>query len=94
MSEKGSISKQSIFTLGTLVGSAAISSILSAKKTEATAAITLGSNEAAGQITVTASHTHHASHSSHGSHGSHGSHSSHGAHGSHGSHASYVDCHV
>ncbi|MBT5492359.1 hypothetical protein HOK00_09080, partial [bacterium] len=35
MEEEGKISKQSIFALGTMIGSAAIASVLSSKKAEA-----------------------------------------------------------
>ena len=75
MEEEGKISKQSLFTLGAFIGSAAIAAVLASKKVDATSTITLGSSATDTQVTVTAAHTHHASHSSHGSHGSHGSHS-------------------
>jgi hypothetical protein len=77
--EEGKISKQSLFALGTFIGSAAIASVLSSKNTAAND-ISLTNSTVGNTITATASHTHHGSHSSHGSHGSHGSHSSHGSH--------------
>jgi len=67
--ESGKISKQSIMTVGALVGVSAISSMLQAKEVKA-GSISL-TEESPG--VVKAEHSHHASHSSHSSHGSHGS---------------------
>lgn len=80
--EKGSISKQSLLSLGTFVGTVAVSSIFAAK--DAHSGVAGGD---ADEMTV--SHSHHGSHSSHSSHSSHCNHGSHGSHSSHGSHGSH-----
>ncbi|HLD87392.1 MAG TPA: tail fiber domain-containing protein [Candidatus Nanoarchaeia archaeon] len=73
--EGGTISKQSIISIGAFVGAVVASGLFSTKDAEA-GAITLTSSEDGVNAQVTASHSHHASHSSHSSHGSHSSHSS------------------
>lgn len=83
--EKGSISKQSLLSLGTFVGTIAVSSLFAVKDVKSGVA-----QGDADEMTV--SHSHHGSHSSHSSHSSHcnhGSHGSHSSHGSHGSHSNY-----
>lgn len=73
LSEEGKISKQSLLTMGVLLGGAAIGVSLNAK--QVSAGISHGNSLSLGYSgsTATATHTHHANHSSHGSHGSHSS---------------------
>jgi len=75
LGEKGTISKHSMASIGTFVGTIVASGLLSAKDVDA-AAITISSSEDGVTSTVTGTHSHHSSHSSHGSHGSHSNHSS------------------
>jgi hypothetical protein len=76
--EKGSISKQSMLSIGSLLSSIAAAGIV-LKEVEA-GAISISSTDDGVSAQVTGSHSHHSSHSSHGSHSSHSSHSSHASH--------------
>jgi len=79
--ERGTISKQSLMSVGAAVSAIAAAGLL-AKEADA-AAISISSSDDGVNVVATASHSHHSSHSSHGSHGSHSSHGSHGSHSSH-----------
>ena len=78
--ERGTISKQSLMSVGAAVSAIAAAGLL-AKEADA-AAISISSSDDGVNVVATASHSHHSSHSSHGSHGSHSSHGSHGSHSS------------
>lgn len=87
MCEDGSISKNSMFTIGTFIGTSALAAVLSTKTITADS---INVAKTGGDLTfgVRGTHQHHASHTSHGSHSS-GTHASHGSHASaHGSHSS------
>lgn len=79
--EKGTISKQSVLSIGALVGAITASQILSSKNVEA-GSITLTSTDDGTVAKVTGSHSHHSSHSSHSTHSTHSSHSTHSTHSS------------
>ena len=70
--EKGTISKQSMVSIGTFVGTIAASMLLASKDAEA-GSITLASTDDGVTSAVTGSHSHHSSHSSHSSHSNHSS---------------------
>jgi len=69
--EKGTISKQSMVTIGAFVGTIAASGLFSTKDVEA-GSIGLTITEDGVHAQVSASHSHHASHASHSSHSSAG----------------------
>ena len=70
--EKGSITKQNILTMGTIVSSATLISIVNSRDAEA-GAVTVTTSDNANWGTSTVSHAHHANHGSHSSHASHSS---------------------
>ena len=90
LGEEGKITKQSVISVGALVGTSAL---LGGMAEAHTSSIT--SNYEPTNYMVTGSHGSHSAHSahsvhaSHGSHGSHGVHSAHSAHSAHASHASH-----
>lgn len=74
--EKGTISKQSMASMGTFVGTIIASGILSSKEAEGNA-ITLSTSDDGVNVKATGSHSHHSSHSAHSNHSNHSNHSSH-----------------
>jgi hypothetical protein len=66
-SEQGSVSKQSLLTIGTFVGTAAIAGVMAARNIRANQLTIQFVGWEGGQFIIRGHHAHHASHSSHSS---------------------------